>query len=241
MDPNEQRCRDIVAAYRRGGGMPPDVRAAAWARLREAIDAGDAPAVEATGKDRRRDVAWAAVLVAAAALVVLFSARGRLTGREGEGDAGSQAAHGAAATTEVLAPASGGRGGPASPPEEAPVEEAAPAPEVRRPRAPGRAVGVPGDRSDLDAELALLRGAREALGRGAPAEALERLAEHERAFAGGYLQEERMLLRARAECELGRGEAARATAAALVRTFPDSPHARTAAGVCASGADATGP
>jgi outer membrane protein assembly factor BamD (BamD/ComL family) len=85
----------------------------------------------------------------------------------------------------------------------------------------------------LDAELALLRAAREALGRKAPAAALASLDQHAREFPGGHLVEERMLLRAQAQCELGRREAARAAAAELVRAFPESPHARTVAGLCA--------
>lgn len=242
MDPHDKRCRDIVAAYRHGERMPHDARAAAWSRLQAAIRAEDEPAAPAR-RDRRRDLAWAAVLVAAAALVLLFAADGRRSTREDAAGTGSQAAHGAAATgpaesvaldreTRTSAPA------PESPPPPADAgaserPPAPPRPRVQRPRG----ADVPKDMPALDAELALLLGAREALGGGAPAGALARLAEHERAFPDGHLREERMLLQAQAQCELGRRDAARATAAALVRAFPESPHARTAAELCADAGD----
>ncbi|MDC0670632.1 tetratricopeptide repeat protein [Nannocystis radixulma] len=95
------------------------------------------------------------------------------------------------------------------------------------------AADVPKDMPALDAELALLRTARAALGRKDPAAALTALEQHARGFPSGHLVEERMLLRAQAQCELGQRDAARAAAAELVRAFPDSPHARTVAGLCA--------
>jgi outer membrane protein assembly factor BamD (BamD/ComL family) len=85
----------------------------------------------------------------------------------------------------------------------------------------------------LDAELALLRTARAALGRKDPGAALTSLEQHAREFQAGHLVEERMLLTAQAQCELGRREAARTAAAELMRAFPGSPHARTVAELCA--------
>jgi hypothetical protein len=41
-----------------------------------------------------------------------------------------------------------------------------------------------------------------------------------------------MLLRAQAQCALGRREEARASAAALMEKFPGSPHAGTVARLC---------
>lgn len=232
MDPqslNEQKCRDIVAAYR-GERMPSERRAAAWARLQAAVGEGDESPVRARRGDRRRDLMWGAVLVAAAAVLLIVGTRGRTPQQEGR-DAHSQAAHGAG-STDALTPTHAHGGGATAeappPPAPAPVPEAAPPPT----RAPARAADVPKDMPALDAELALLRAAREALGRKAPAAALESLEQHARAFPAGHLVEERMLLRAQAQCELGERAAARAAAAELVRAFPGSPHAATVAGLC---------
>jgi len=215
--------------------MPADRRAAAWARLQTAVgEEDDEPPVRARRGDRRRDLLWGAVLVAAAAVVLIVGTRGR-TPRQADGDAHSQAAHGAAGSTDALTATTHPHGGnQAEPRESSPppaVPEAAPEPPTRAPAA--RAADVPKDMPALDAELALLRAAREALGRKAPAAALVSLDQHAREFPGGHLVEERMLLRAQAQCELGRREAARAAAAELVRAFPESPHARTVAGLCA--------
>lgn len=236
MDPqslNEQKCRDIVAAYR-GERMPSERRAAAWARLQAAVGEGDDEAPVRTRRgDRRRDLLWGVVLVAAAAVLLIVGTRGR-TPQQADRDAHSQAAHGAAGSTDALTPTTHAHGGgataeapPSSPP--APVPEAAPAAPTR---APARAADVPKDMPALDAELALLRAAREALGRKAPAAALQSLEQHARAFPAGHLVEERMLLRAQAQCELGERAAARAAAAELVRAFPQTPHAATVAELC---------
>lgn len=232
MDPQrpiEQRCRDIVAAYR-GERMPDEARAAAWARLRQAIDRGEVPASAGRG-ERGREIVWAAVLVAAAVLAWIAGTRG-LPGREDSREAGSQAAHEAASTSGTPVPTSGGR---ATKAREERAEAAIDAVAGEVPPAPApaaRSVPAPKDMPSLDAELALLRAAREALGRGEPAAALPSLERHRREFPGGVLVEERMLLRAQALCELGRSAEARASAAELVRAFPSSPHARTAAGLC---------
>ncbi|MCY0989948.1 tetratricopeptide repeat protein [Nannocystis sp. ILAH1] len=237
MDPqslNEQKCRDIVAAYR-SERMPADARAAAWSRLQAAIGEEDeAPPVRPS--TRRRDLMWGAVLVAAAVLLLVVGARARLLQRD-TGDAGSQAAHEAAAT-DTSAEATQARGG--APVVREAVSSAAPeaaptvAPQEQRPRQSGtRAADVPKDMPGLDAELTLLRAARGALGRKDPGAALASLEQHAREFPNGHLVEERMLLTAQAQCELGRRAEARAAAAELVRAFPDSPHARTVAGLCA--------
>ncbi|MDC0675740.1 tetratricopeptide repeat protein [Nannocystis radixulma] len=237
MDPqnlNEQKCRDLVAAYR-GERMPADRRAAAWARLQAEIgEAGDEVPGPARGGDRRRDLIWGVVLVAAAVVLVVVGARGRVSQRA-DGDAHSQAAHGAAGSTDALTPATNPASASAgAEPEESPQPPAVaePAPESRPRASATRAADVPKDMPALDAELALLRAAREALARNSPAAALQSLEQHAREFPGGHLVEERMLLRAQAQCELGERAAARAAAAELVRAFPRSPHAATVAELC---------
>lgn len=230
--PNDPRSRDVVAAYRRER-MPLDRRAAAWDRLQAAI-ADEAPTAAAPRPERRRDLIWGVVLVAAAVVVVIFGARGRATDQAHQRDAGSQAAHGAVGSTDSpVLPADPPNGTRATPP---PADEPPPPPVMAPPPPPrasaARSPDVPKDMPALDAELALLRAARAALAEGRAAAALPSLEQHAREFPAGHLQEERMLLRAQAQCELGRREEARASAAALVQRFPQSPHARTAAGLC---------
>lgn len=232
MDPhdrNEQLRRDLVATYRRER-MPEDRRAAAWARLQAEIG-GEAPEVSPRRQHGRRDLWWGVALAAAAALVLIFGARGRTSSRESS-DRANQAAH-EARSADSQAPVRAGQdpeaGSEQTGPAAAEPSETAVA-EPRRPRP--RTQDVPKDMPDLDAELALLRAAREALGRGAPAEALASLEQHARRFPSGHLLEERMLLRAQAQCALGRREEARASAAALMEKFPGSPHAGTVARLC---------
>lgn len=254
MDPRtpieQQQCRDVVGAYRQDQRMPPALRQAAWARLQAEIAAEAEPEPVRRG-DRRRDLWWGVALAAAAALVLLFAAQGRSPGREAAGDAGSQAAHeGVKAGSEQVPIEGQTRAGAAS--EAAPVNGEPPpvvtrprsrlkSPELRAPAATASGVSSSekemiqngGTASTLNAELALLRAARDAIGRGAPAEALAPLKAHAREFStGGHLIEERLLLNAQALCELGEVEAARKAGEELVRLFPASPNARTIAGHC---------
>lgn len=238
MDPQrpiEHRVRDIVTAYRRER-MPADARAAAWARLQAAIDAGEEAAAVTAREERPRERVWVAVLVAAALLLWIAAELGRLSGRVDGDDVGSQAAHEATRTAEVREPVRGGAATVVSEPvaETAevpgPVDAGDPAEDARGPERRTRHVSK--DMPALDAELALLRAARAALAVGDPAAALASIEQHARRFPDGHLVEERMLLRAQAQCELGRRAEARASAAELVRRFPDSPHARTVVGLC---------
>ncbi|HEY8376481.1 MAG TPA: hypothetical protein VIK91_08330 [Nannocystis sp.] len=206
--------------------MPEAARAAAWARLQAAIDRGEIPASE---QRQGRELGWVAVLAAAAVLLWIVGTRG-LPEREDRRDPASQAAHEAPATSEAQTTVRRG-----TRVQEAQTAEEPASPEVAAPPAPTpvvRRTYVPKDIPSLDAELALLRAAREALTQGEPAAALVSLERHRREFPGGLLVEERMLLRAQALCELGRRAEARAAAAELVRAFPSSPHARTSAGLC---------
>jgi hypothetical protein len=75
--------------------------------------------------------------------------------------------------------------------------------------------GSPGNGSSVLAEVASLDRARAALASGDARSALERLAEHDRRFAGGALEPEAVVLRVRAWLQLGQ----RAEAVALVNRF----------------------
>ena len=90
--------------------------------------------------------------------------------------------------------------------------------------APARAEPLPAAADGLSSELALLRGATEALQAGAAGEALGQLEEHRRRFPQGQLCEEAAALEVRALREAGRpGEAAAALDAFRAR-WPASPY-----------------
>ena len=176
--------------------------------------------------------------MAAAALILLIAGLRHRMAQQTAGERDPQASHDAAAKS-VVPVQPGARPTPSlakaiQTPEEAPpaAPDSKPAtPFVRRPVEPAPAV-MATDGSALDAELALLRSARESLARGASTEALGALAEHERRFAAGHLVEERMLLRVQALCETGLHDQARAAAGQFVREHPNSPHAVTVTSMC---------
>jgi len=85
----------------------------------------------------------------------------------------------------------------------------------------------------LAAELELVRAARAALEGGHASRALSLLDAHESRYPRGTLAQERLATRARALCALGRVDEARATARALARVAPDSPHLARLATTCA--------
>ena len=210
--------RALLSAYRDGEAMSPAAREAAWSRLQAALadDLSEGPAGPARRAPTHR-ARWAAALLAAAAIaLVIAGLRGRAGRARSERD--SQAMH-AAPTRAVDTPAP--RSGPA------PTREPAPAVTAPPPTAPARPTPA-----RLDAELALLRGARAALAAGTGAEALALLAEHERRFPSGHLAEERVVLTVQALCALGRRVEAQATAARFVARHPDSPHAPTLTAAC---------
>lgn len=220
--------RELLSAYREGERLPDARRVAAWSRLQTAIHS-DELHDELAAPDPRahpRRSRWGVALLAAAAILVLIAGlRGRADRARDDRD--SQAAHDAAERArpqvpELRAPTPTPRSDAAvPPPEPTPV-----APEAPRavPRAPAGA--------GLDAELALLRGARAALTAGTGAEALALLAEHERRFPGGHLAEERMVLRVQALCAVDRRAEARAAATRFAAQHPGSPHTATIADMC---------
>ena len=84
----------------------------------------------------------------------------------------------------------------------------------------------------LDPELAMLRQAQEDLRAGLPAQALRRLAEYDRHFAKGTLDEERDAIEAIATCQIHLDPAAQARAARFLRRAPESPLAERVRGAC---------
>jgi len=75
----------------------------------------------------------------------------------------------------------------------------------------------------INAEVAVLKRAREALRLGHPAQALRALAEYDRLFGRGALAEERQAMAAIAFCQVKPGPAAQEQAEAFVRSAPASP------------------
>ena len=109
---------------------------------------------------------------------------------------------------------------------EARPAEAASLPVVERAPAPSPAL------DSLDPELTVLRQAQEDLRVGLPAQALRRLAEYDRRFGKGTLNEERRAIGAIALCQAHPGPAAQAQAERFLRAAPQSPLAGRVRSAC---------
>jgi hypothetical protein len=97
---------------------------------------------------------------------------------------------------------------------------AAPEVDATEPGSSGREPSAQRARSlSIDAELALISRARDALSASRHAEALELTRTHARDFASGALLEERRAIEALAQCRSGHGPSA---GRAFVRRWPDS-------------------
>jgi hypothetical protein len=124
----------------------------------------------------------------------------------------------------------------------APVDEKA-----RKAERPRRATAQTGrgekgaDADRLNAEVSVLKRAREELRRGRPARALEALAEYDRRFGRGVLVEERQAMAAIAACQAEPGPAARAQAEAFMRGAPASPLRERVREACITPARANSP
>jgi hypothetical protein len=106
------------------------------------------------------------------------------------------------------------------------LAEAASAPVIERTVAPSPAL------DSLDPELTVLRQAQEDLRVGLPAQALRRLAEYDRRFGKGTLNEERRAIGAIALCQAHPGPAAQAQAERFLRAAPQSPLAERVRSAC---------
>lgn len=124
----------------------------------------------------------------------------------------------------------------------APVDEKA-----RKAERPRRTMAQTGradkgaDADQLNAEVSVLKRAREELRRGRPARALEALAEYDRRFGRGVLVEERQAMAAIAACQAEPGPATRAQAEAFMRGAPASPLRERVREACITPARANSP
>jgi hypothetical protein len=113
---------------------------------------------------------------------------------------------------------------PIAPPAESPPTRAES--KARKPE-PARKVAEPGTAAEtedqLNAEVGVLKRAREALRLGRPAQALRALAEYDRLFGQGALREERQAMAAIALCQVRPGPESQAQAEAFIRSSPTSP------------------
>lgn len=241
MDRPDREPDALLVAYREGDKMPAADKQAAWMRLQAALAAEvddvheDMPQrTDGSALRRRRTAGWTIAALLAAAVLLVIAGRGRLLGVSAPTDSRQQAVHDAdEPPLGTVQPAS--RAG-VSPASTTPTSVPAPPPDPSKPTAV-RAGSRPtrDDPADLDAELALLRGARAALAESRTAEALALLGEHAQRFPGGHLVEERTLLRVQALCEGGARAQARAEAETFARAQPGSPHAKKIVRLCAVG------
>jgi hypothetical protein len=108
--------------------------------------------------------------------------------------------------------------------------DSGPAPSASKPAAAQSGGGE--EKSDLDAELLLMRSAYQALRAGDPQRALARLAEHAARFPTGQLAESRQVARIMALCQAGQVPAANAEAEAFLRVSPKSPFVARLRSLC---------
>ncbi|WP_437726229.1 hypothetical protein [Sorangium sp. So ce861] len=141
---------------------------------------------------------------------------------EESASAASRAAAQASAAPAASAPAQAGA---------APAAAVASRGPAARATAPGTAAARPGAEG-LDAEIALLRDAQQALQAGQFAQALSKLNEHGSRYPRGVLSTEREASRAIALCRSGRAAAGRAIAAKLLAQSPGSPLATRVRAAC---------
>lgn len=89
----------------------------------------------------------------------------------------------------------------------------------------------------LSPELTVLRQAQADLRAGLPASALRRLADYDRRFGRGALEEERRAVAAIARCQVDPGPAAESQAARFLRSAPESPLAERVRSACQKSAE----
>lgn len=245
----------LIEAHRRQRALTSEAHARVWGQLEASIAAGkrlDLPAQEdarrPTGSRLSPRVLVVGAVAIAAMLVAAFRLAGMTASPEGSAvpSAPPQAAYEADRRDQagVLRPRSqapaestGAQAAALGPDSAEPkgakrrtvTPSREPATEERREvRAPPHDVASPQESattSALRAEMELLRRARDALEADRPREALEVLEQHVRAYPEGQMVEDRMALRIRALCAVGKGPQARGEAQVFLRRHPRSPHA----------------
>ncbi|WP_437969365.1 hypothetical protein WMF04_08730 [Sorangium sp. So ce260] len=165
-------------------------------------------------------------------------------GASAEADAAAEANEPAraAASAEASAPASAPASAEASAPARAgasavrasaaPAAGSATRAPASRPPPPGAGAAAGPGSEGLDAEIALLRDAQQALQAGQFAQALAKLNEHASRYPRGVLSTEREASRAIALCRSGRAASGRAIAARLLARSPGSPLATRVRAAC---------
>ena len=203
--PLEPELGRLLDAERAIPVVPADVRARVMARVRAEMVAQPVvrPARRVRSVGPLRFAAAAGLVLAAAGAFAAFQARTRDVPVRAPGSAPAHLAS------------------PASPPA-APEPVTTPAVEAREAMPRSAPAATHARARDYEAELRLLRDAREAAGVRRFDAALASLAEHARRFPAGRLVEEREALRIQALSRLGRGGEARRAAAAFRVRFPRS-------------------
>jgi hypothetical protein len=112
---------------------------------------------------------------------------------------------------------------------------------ARKPAAPGGRMEKTPEDDQLNAEVAVLKQAREELRLGRPARALQALVEYDRRFGQGVLGEERQAMVAIATCQAKPGPGAWAQAEAFMREAPASPLRERVREACITPARAKSP
>lgn len=255
--------RDLIEAAHAGERPPRDVRARVRSRVAAAALVGGAAtlaAAEATAATAAATGTGVGVKAAASTgLLLKWAALVGVAGSIGlgAGMAYEQTWPTASAAAPVVAISAAPRVAPAAKvASETPAEataspvavgpQAAPHPgETSEPAAPTTAprpaprpaanVAKAGEPTDdrLEQEAALLARAQAELRAGRAASALEALDDHDAAFKGGVLREERLAQRVLVLCALGRSEEARAEAQRFLALFPRAPTAERVRTSCA--------
>lgn len=246
----DPRARAMLRTYRSAKTQTGARRDALWSRIESSLDAGSpGPSLEPRPAARAPWVAPAAVVtLAVAAAVIAVVTLGPWGSREADPSrTPTQTPYQSAppqpektAPAAVTPRAPGPQAPETSPSTEAPAILDAPStpPGKRAHRDPGPA--SPSSREpapvtdELQAEMALIRRARQALQAGRAAGALEVLDAHARAFPRGQMREDRQVLRIEALCAADKAPQARAEVRLFLRAFPGSAHATRVRAMCAA-------
>jgi len=222
----------LLEEYREEKKLSEEARGHLWQRIETSIHAGETGPRIVPDPQRTHRRAWVTAAIAcAAAVVALFCIERQILHRSEE-----PAVHEAAQISETQKPSRAREGERMhrarihqTVPADREMSEPVPVPEppkVRKPKRP------PVGGSMLAAELAVLKGAERALDENEPKKALALLNRHEVTYGGGQLREERLALRIRALCALGKIAQGRGETTLFEREFPTSTHLKKVRNAC---------